>query len=79
MSAATVAPPTQDKTTDDLLALVITMQVRVKQATDAVDMPMTVIQRHLLRQHLTVLRGNLCTLQRLLTPPLRPEQIEVGA
>lgn len=77
MTAPAVVLPTRDELATTALELVITTLERSYYAKKALDRPLTPTQLHVIKQHLTVLEGNLRTIQRLLTPPLRPEQLEV--
>lgn len=53
-------------TTDELVAKALE---RLDEALEELDQPMTVVRRHLIRNHLTVAK------MALLTPPLRPGEV----
>jgi hypothetical protein len=71
-TTATVALPTADE-------LVTTILEHLDYAAKALDKPLTPTRIHAIRNHHTVMKGDLCTLKRLnalglLTPPCRPEE-----
>ena len=69
--------PSRDELDATALELVTNTLERLYYAKKSLDKPLTPNRIHAIQQHLTVLEGNLRTVQRLLTPPLRPDDLEV--